>query len=118
MSDEKLVKVVEVSEEVEAVAFDKASAVEESTRFLKELLLVDPQTQNELFVATNVQMNEDGSVSVICVEDIDSDKAVMHTIYSGYVDKQSGDDIVEEDSDIIASPTSGKIVGLDGQPLV
>lgn len=117
MSDKK-VEVVDKEDNVEAIAFDKASAVNESAQFLKELLLVDPQTQNELFVATNVQMNEDGSVSVICVEDIDSDKAVMHTIYSGYVDKSDAEELPTEDSDIISSPTAGKIVGLDGQPLV
>ncbi|MCP4273100.1 MAG: hypothetical protein GY781_14290, partial [Gammaproteobacteria bacterium] len=80
-------------------------------------LLKDPNTQNEMFVATNVQMNEDGSVSVICVEDVDSEQAVMHTIFSGYVQKSTGEEETATESDIIVPEASGKILGLDGQPL-
>jgi len=103
-----------MSEDV--IKFDKDEAVKESANFLKELLLRNPETNKEMFVATDVTMNEDGSVSIICIEDIDSDKAVMHTIYSGYVEK--GDDAQsKEDESIITPKNSGKIIGLDGQPI-
>lgn len=108
----------EVAVDSEAPVFDKANAIKESKDFIADLLLKDPQTQQELFVATNVQMNEDGSISIVCVDDIESDKAVMHTIFSGYVDKAAPDDTgvkPMEESDII-TPSSG-LVGLDGQPL-
>lgn len=105
---------VENQEEVVAPEFNKEEAIEESKTFLADLLLTDPQTQEKLFVATNVQMNEDGSVSIVCVSDVDSEQAIMHTIYSGYVQKSDGQEVKEE-SDII-TPNSG-LVGLDGQPL-
>ena len=104
---------VENQEEVVAPEFNKEEAIEESKNFLADLLLTDPQTQEKLFVATNVQMNEDGSVSIICVDDVDSEKAIMHTIFSGYVKKAS--DEPQEESNIV-TPNSG-LVGLDGQPL-
>ena len=103
----------EVADETVAPEFNKEDAIKESTAFIADLLLTDPQTQEKLFVATNVQMNEDGSVSIVCVSDIDSDKAIMHTIFSGYVDKATEEP--KEESDIIAPPSG--LVGLDGQPL-
>ena len=109
----------EATVDTDAPVFDKEVAIKESTLFLKDLLLTDPQTQEELFVATNVQMNDDGSVSIVCVTDVNSDKAIMHTIFSGYVSKdgESSVEVKEDESAIISSPTSGKLVGLDGQPL-
>jgi len=94
--------------------FDKETAIEESKNFLADLLLKDPQSGESLFVATNVQMNEDGSISVVCVKDVDSDDAIMHTIFSGHVSKAAPEEKKEE-GDIIVP--SGNIVGLDGQPI-
>ena len=91
--------------------FNKKDAIKESAEFIKNLLLIDPQSQNELFIVSDVQMNEDGSISIICSDDFESDHAIMHTIYSGYVDKIKD----KEESDIITPSSS--IVGLDGQPL-
>ena len=103
--------------------FDKKLAVAESRKFVADLLLHEPQTEEELFVATDVQMNEDGSIAIICVSEPDSETAIMHTIYSGYVDKhakapEDEDTKSEDEGDKLFSiPSSGKLVGLDGQPL-
>ena len=108
---------VEATSEEKAPIFDKEAAVQESADFLKDMLLTDPNTEEAMFIASNVQMNEDGSISIICVKDFEDDKAVMHTIFSGYVQKKTDDDVEEAPSNIIASPNAGGLVGLDGQPL-
>jgi len=109
-----------MSEEKEVPVFDKESAHAESKNFLADLLLTDPETREKLFIATNVDMNNDGSVSIVCVSDIDSDTGIMHTIYSSHVSKsEEKEENVKPDSDIpivdIHVPSS--IVGLDGRPL-
>ena len=112
MSEEN-VNEIEVGTEAEAPVFNKEDAIKESKDFLADLLLTDPETEEKLFVAANPQMNEDGSVSIVVVGDLESETAIMHTIFSGLVRKADGEP--QEESNIV-TPNSG-LVGLDGQPL-
>jgi len=100
--------------------FNKEKAIEESKQFLADLLLTDPITQDKLFVATNVQMNPDGSIAVVCVKDIDSTSAILYTIYPELVQREPVDEENEE-KDAKGSEEAPKapsnLVGLDGQPL-
>ena len=103
--------------EAEAPVFNKEDAIQESVDFLKDMLLTDPNTEEPMFIASNVQFNEDGSISVICVKDFADEQAVRHTIFSNYVQKKIDTGEEEAPSNIIASPSAGGLVGLDGEPL-
>jgi len=103
--------------------FDLAEAIrqskEELVKFLVDSLLYDPKTEKEMFVVSPPAMNQDGSVTILCATEAEPEEYVAHTFVSMYVDKNdiSFGTAPEEDSGIISDPNSGKLVGLDGNPL-
>lgn len=103
--------------------FDLAEAIKQSKEqlitFLVDSLLYDPKTEKEMFIVSAPSLNQDGSVTILCATEAEPDEYIAHTFMSIYVDKNdiSFGTNPEEDSGIISDPNSGKLVGLDGQPL-
>ena len=97
--------------------FNKENAYEESKNFLADVLLKDPMTQEKMFVATNIQMNPDGSIAIVCVKDIDSEEAILYTIYPQFVRREPVEEGQEAEGTQEAPKAPSNLVGLDGQPL-
>ncbi len=99
----------------DAIAQSKAQLVP----FLVDSLLFNPESQKEMFVMYPPTEDADGSVTFICASDPKDEVYIAHTFVSMYVNKS---DLVfapkeSETSELISDPNSGKLIGLDGQPL-
>lgn len=78
--------------------------------------------QKDLFLAAPPQMNEDGSMVLVCMNAPDSEDVIVHTVLSGYmkaeeifnpqVEQDSG--LVGLDGQKLSSDNTGKIIGVDG----
>ena len=102
-----------------SVADAIAQSKEQLVPFLVDSLLFNPETQKEMFVMYPPTEDEDGTVTFICASDPEDEVYIAHTFMSVYVNKS---DLIfapkePEVSPLISDQNSGKLVGLDGQPL-
>jgi hypothetical protein len=107
--------------------FNFAEAREDSIKSLVDMLLTHPVTGSETFAIEAYEGEDEKgarNVSVVCVEDIDSEEAVIHTIYTGLATKKSEEDIAKEMAAIESAKSQANIISMpqglvdvDGQPL-
>jgi hypothetical protein len=113
-----------MSDTIPLEEFDLNEAIRQSKEelipFLVDSLLFDPKSQKEMFVVSPPSLNQDGSVTILCATEAEPEEYVAHTFVSMYVDKNdiSFGEAPEDDGGIISDPNSGKLVGLDGKPLI
>lgn len=87
------------------------AAREESITALGELLLIHPETHNQLIALDAIRL-ENGAVQLICVDEDNVDEpkeAIIHTIGSGFAGKK------EPESEVVDATPS--LVNLDGEDL-
>jgi len=115
-----------IEENDESQKFDVENAIKESREFVADVLLIDAENNKPLFFIQQPTINPDGSITLICVSDIDDEVAVVHTIMSGRVNSdgelvdENGELLYPEEtksSDIITTNETGKIYGIDGSVL-
>jgi hypothetical protein len=90
--------------------FDRATAIAESRQLLADTFLRDPETGEDLFIIDAYENPDNASVSLVCVTDIDSTRGIVHTIYTGFAEKQT-----EKSDEVIYQEP--KLVDLNGQVL-
>jgi len=111
MSDEKLTD-------------DKMNAwKQQSKELIETIFLRHPDTENEMVVISDILDNGDGTFSFIVTEDPEGDEGFQFLVGMAAVKKGDVEPInmsePEKKSNIVTLDNpAGKLVGLDGQPLV
>ncbi len=99
------------------VDFNEDEAKVASKQLVADIFLVDPNTGNGLFVLAPPFETEEGKLAILCADSVESEQYVMHVVESVYVNRDEVQFAPANDSGLISDPNSGKLVGLDGQPL-